>query len=72
MTKYFMIFSHGVVQSREFDIPFLLQPELLIDKVESLLSFLHSFYLCLLKLIYAKSCLFLSLLMLSLDSLKNK
>ena len=34
MTKYLMILSHGVVQFREFGFHFLLQPELLIDKVD--------------------------------------
>ena len=40
MTKYLMIFSHCIIHFCEFGFHFSLQPELLIDEIDSLLSFL--------------------------------
>ena len=56
-----MMLSHGVIQFHEFGFSCCFQPELLIDEVDWLLSFLS----------IAKSCLFLSASILSLDSLEN-
>ena len=68
MAKYLVILSHCVVQFCEFGFCFPFQPELLIDEVDPFLSFLFPFYL---SCSIAKSCPFLSLLMLSLDSFEN-
>ena len=70
--KYLMIFSHCIIQFCEFGFRFSLQSELFIDEINSLLSFLCPIDLSFWSCSIAKSCLFLSLSMLSLDSLENK
>ena len=54
MTKYLMIFSDGIIQFCKFGFCFTFQPELLVDKVDSLLSFMHPFYLNCLELLYCQ------------------
>ena len=63
MAEYLMILSQGIVHfcKHSFTVPF--QPELLIDKVDSLLPFLFSI---------AALCFFHSLAMSSLDIFENK
>ena len=70
--EYLVILSHGIVQFHEGGFHFPFQTELLIGEVNPFLLLPSQFYLCLLELLYCQSCLFLFLLMLSLDSLKNK
>ena len=72
MTKYLIIFSHGIVQFCEFGFGYFFQPELLTDEVDLLLSFLCPFYLCLLELLY-RQVVSLSLFVDAIfDSLENK
>ena len=52
MSKYLIIFSHCIIQFCEFGFYCSLQPELSVDKVNSLLSFMGPFYLCFLELFY--------------------
>ena len=72
MAKYLMIFSQCIIQFCEFDFCFGFQPKFLVEKVDSLLSFMHPFYLGFWSLSIAWSRLFVSASMLSLDSLENK
>ena len=71
MSKNLAILSHGIVQFLDLGFRLSLQSELLVGKVHSFLSFLCPFHLGFWSCSIAKSCLFLSLSMLSLDSLEN-
>ena len=55
MAKYLVILSHCIVQFFEVGFHFPSQSELLIDEVNSFLSFLCPFYQCLLELLYSQA-----------------
>ena len=52
MTKYLIIFSHGIVKFHEFVFCCSLQPKLSIGKVYSFLSSMYPLYLGFLELLY--------------------
>ena len=52
MTKYLMIFSHCIIQFCEFGFHLVLQTELFIDEIDSLLPFMGQQDLSFLELLY--------------------